>query len=140
MFKCMPVQDIFSRYVLDIEVQFSITSANVISVLEGCFDRFGIPRVIRTDQGPEFRSRTFDKFIKQYGIRHEFTDKGSPWQNGNLESFNGKFRDECLSRNIFENLTQAREVIKKHLSFYNTNRPHSMLCGKTPVEVYGLGS
>ncbi len=102
----------------------------VIEVLEECFRLYGIPRIIRTDQEPEFRSINFEKFIRKHGIRHEFTEKGSPWQNGTLESFNGKLIDECLSRNIFENPKQAKEVIE---------RPHSSLEGKTPYEVFKDG-
>lgn len=140
LIKCMPIEDLFSRFVIAIDVQFSIPAQGVISVLQECFGIYAIPRIIRTDQGPEFRSIKFQKFVKQYGIRHEFTQKGSPWQNGDLESFNAKFRDECLDRNLFENLPKAKEVIEKHRIFYNTERPHSSLNDKTPSEVYGYGS
>lgn len=134
--KIMTVEDLFSRLSPGIDVRFSIPAKAVIGVLEECIQVYGIPRIIRTDQGPEFRSLTFQKFIQKYGIRHEFTEKGSPWQNGNLESFNGKLRDECLGRNIFDNPLQAKEVIQKHRIFYNTERPHSSLNGKTPSEVF----
>lgn len=134
--KIMTVEDLFSRLSPCINVRFSIPAKAVIEVFEECIQRYGIPRIIRTDQGPEFRSLTFQKFIQKYGIRHEFTEKGSPWQNGNLESFNGKLREECLSRNLFESPSQAKEVIEKYRIFYNTERPHSGLNGKTPYEVY----
>jgi putative transposase len=138
--KCMPVEDLFSRFVLEIDVQLSITADRVILVLEECFRLYGQPRILRSDQGPEFRSRTLQKFVQRHGIRHEFTEKGSPWQNGDLESFNGKFRDECLDRNLFDNPAQAKEVIDKHRIFYNTDRPHSSLGGKTPSEAYRQSS
>ena len=138
--KIMTVEDLFSRFSLGIEVGFSITAKVVIEVIKECLRLYGIPRIIRTDQGPEFRSLTFEKFIQKHGIRHEFTEKGSPWQNGTLESFNGKLRDECLSRNLFENQMQAKEVIQKHRIFYNTERPHSSLGGKTPSEVFRHGA
>jgi putative transposase len=99
----MTVEDLFSRLSPGIDVRFSIPAKTVIEVLEECIQLYGIPRIIRTDQGPEFRSQTFQKFIQKYGIRHEFTEKGSPWQNGNLESLGGKLRDECLGRNLFDN-------------------------------------
>ncbi len=105
-----------------------------------CFRVYGIPKILRTDQGPEFRGKIFERFVQQHGIRHEFTAKGSPWQNGDLESFNGKFRDECLSRNLFEDLAETRQMIEKHRIFYNTERPHSGLNRKTPEEVYREGS
>jgi transposase InsO family protein len=108
----------------------------VIDVLEDCFKRYATPRIIRTDQGPEFRSKLFEKFVQQHRIKHEFTEKGSPWQNGNLESFAGKLRDECLNRNIFNTLATAKEVIEKYRNFYNNHRPHSSLHNKVPYEVY----
>ncbi len=137
--KIMTVEELLSRFSLGIEVGFSIPAKVVIEVLEECFRVYGIPRIIRTDQGPEFRSINFEKFIQKHGIRQEFTEKGSPWQNGTLESFNGKLRDECLSRNIFENPRQAKEVIEKYRIFYNTERPHSSIEGKTPYEVFKDG-
>lgn len=140
LLKCMPIEDLFSRFVMEIDVQPSITAGRVIAVLEKCFRIYGKPGIIRTDQGPEFRSLNLQKFVQKQGIRHEFTQKGSPWQNGDLESFNGKFRDECLNRNLFENPAQAKEVIEKHRMFYNTVRPHSSLDGKTPSEVFRYGS
>jgi len=104
--KILTVEDIFSRFSLGIDCGFSIPAKVVIEVLKDCIGLYGIPGIIRTDQGSEFRSLTFERFIQKYGIRHEFTEKGSPWQNGMIESFNGKLRDECLNRNLFENLTQ----------------------------------
>lgn len=134
--KIMTVEDLFSRFSLAIDSQFSIPAKSVIESLQECIRLYGIPRIIRTDQGPEFRSLTFQKFVQKHGIRHEFTEKGSPWQNGGLESFNGKLREECLDRNLFENPSQAKEVIQKYKIFYNTERPHSSLNGKTPLEVF----
>lgn len=138
--KILTATDLFSRFSLAIDCQFSIPAKSMIETLQECIRRYGIPRIIRTDQGPEFRSLTFQKFVQKHGMRHEFTEKGSPWQNGSLESFNGKLRDECLSRNLFENPAQAKEVIEKHRIFYNTERPHSSLDGKTPSEVFSHDS
>jgi len=138
--KCMPIEDLYSRFVLAIEVSFRIRADKVISVLKECFRVYGIPKILRTDQGAEFRGKIFERFVQQHGIRHEFTAKGSPWQNGDLESFNGKFRDECLSRNLFEDLAETRQMIEKHRIFYNTERPHSGLNRKAPEEVYREGS
>lgn len=134
--KFMTVGDVFSRFSPGIDSQFSIPAKRAVEVLEECIRVFGAPRIIRSDQGPEFRSRTFQKFLQKHGIRHEFIEKGSPWQNGHLESFNGKFRDECLNRNLFENPLQTKEVIEKYRKFYNTERPHSSLEGRSPFEVF----
>lgn len=138
--KFMTVEDLFSRFSTGIDSQFSIPAKRVVEVLEDCLRLYGVPRIIRTDQGPEFRSLTFQKFLQKHGIRHEFTEKGSPWQNGGLESFNGKFRDECLNRNLFESPLQTKEVIQKYRIFYNTERPHSSLDNKTPSEVFRQSS
>jgi putative transposase len=104
LIKFITIEDIFSRFCPGIDVHFSIPARIAVEVLEKCIGLFGIPGIIRTDQGTEFRSLTFQKFLQKQGIRHEFIEKASPWQNGNLESFNGKFRDECLNRNIFEDI------------------------------------
>ncbi len=138
--KFMTVEDLFSRFSVGIDSRFSIPATGVVEVLEGCIRLYSTPRIIRTDQGPEFRSLTFQKFLQKHGIRHEFTEKSSPWQNGGLESFNGKFRDECLNRNLFENPVQTKEVINNYRIFYNTERPHSSLNNKTPSEVFRHGS
>lgn len=122
---------------MGIEVSFSITAKTVIEVIERCFMVYVMPKVIRTDQGPEFRSLIFEKFVKKHGIRHEFTEKGSPWQNGTLESFNGKFREKCLSRHLSESQQHTKEVVEKYRKFYNTERPHSSLCNQSPSEVLG---
>ncbi|GAB6184127.1 IS3 family transposase [Thermodesulfovibrio hydrogeniphilus] len=140
LIKIMTIEDLMSRFCVGIEVGFSITANMVIEVIERCINVYGIPRVIRTDQGSEFRSIIFEKFIQRYGIRHEFIEKASPWQNGALESFNGKLREECLSRNLFETLMQARKVIDEYRKFYNTERPHSGICNKMPSEVFSNSS
>lgn len=132
----MTIEDLFSRFSVGIDGQLSIPANRIIKVLEDCIQIYGIPRIIRTDQGPEFRSLTLQKFLQKHGIHHEFTEKGSPWQNGDLESFNGKFRDECLNRSLFENPVQTKEVIEKYRIFYNTERPHSSLDDKTHSEVF----
>ncbi len=83
---------------MGIEVGFSIPTKVVIEVLKDYFRVYGIPKIIRTDQRPEFRSINFEKFIRKYGICHKFIEKGSPWENGTLESLHNKLRDECLKQ------------------------------------------
>ncbi len=136
LIKLMPVEDLFSRFSPGIDIQFSIPSERVVEFLEECFRICGKPEVIRTDQGPEFRGKAFERFLERQRIRHEFTEKGSPWQNGDVESFIGKLRDECLNRNLFKSLDQAKEVVKGYRKFYNIERPHSSLNGKVPYEEY----
>ncbi len=110
----MTSEELFNRFSLGIEVGLSVSAKMVIEVIEECFRLYRIPRIIRTDQGLEFRSVKFEKFIEKYNIKHKFTEKGSPCQNGTLESLNSKLRGECPSRNIFENLMYAREVIEEY--------------------------
>jgi len=135
-FKCLVIEDIYSRFVISVNPDFSITAQKVTFILESCFKKYGIPKIIRTDQGPEFKSSIFQKFLAKYRVKHEFIPKASPWKNGYLESFNGKCKDECINMHIFKNLKHAKKVIQNYLNFYNTKRPHMGLNYKTPYSVY----
>jgi putative transposase len=136
LIKLMPVEDIFSKFSPGINLRFRIQSICACEFLENLFKKYTPPEIIRTDQGPEFRSETFNKFLEKYRIKHEFTQKGSPWQNGHIESFIGKLRDECLQRNIFKNIHHAKILIEEYRMFYNTIRPHNSLKGCSPCEIY----
>ena len=136
MVKIMAIIDINSRFCIGIEIGFSLTAEEVINKLEECFSLYGKPKIIRTDRGSEFRSREFEKFLARNRIKHEFINKGSPWENGNIESFIGKFREECLNLHEFDNLKEMREIIGNYRNFYNFRRPHSSLEGKTPYKYY----
>lgn len=136
LLKLMPVLDIFSKFSLGIDVKYRITSPEVQEFLEQLFYKYGKPEIIRTDNGPEFRSKNLTRFLEHHRIKHEFTKKGSPWQNCDIESFNGKLRDECLNRNIFESHNDANDLIEEHRVFYNTIRPHTALDGGVPYDVY----
>jgi putative transposase len=85
-------------------------------------------------QRPEFTGQQLDAWAYQHGITQDFIDPGKPMQNGYLESFNGKFRDECLNLHWFRSLADAREIIEDWRESYNTERPHSALEGKTPAQ------
>jgi transposase InsO family protein len=135
-FKCLVVQDIFSRFCICINVDFNITADSVTEVLKNCFLKYGKPKIIRSDRGPEFRADCFNIFLENHRIKHEFIPKGSPWENGNIESFIGKFRQECLNRNIFNSISEAKKEIEKYRIFYNNFRPHSAINGVTPYEYY----
>ncbi len=91
----------------------------------------GYPQTVRTDNGPEFTSRAFIGWCQTHSIEHHLIEPGKPMQNGYIESFNGKFRDECLNDHWFETLDQARSVIALWRTDYNQVRPHSS-CGRTP--------
>lgn len=129
--KCLTVADDFSHESVDITVDHGISGAYVVRVLDqaACFR--GYPRAVRTDNGPEFTSRAFIAWTQRHRIEHLLIEPGRPMQNGYIESFNGKFRDECLNEHWFTSLAQAREVIADWRRDYNEVRPHSS-CGRIP--------
>lgn len=130
--KCLTVVDEYTRESLAIDVAGSIRSARVIDVLARLISLRGAPRYLRSDNGPEFVSVALLKWVTQQGIECALIDPGKPWQNGTTESFNGKFRDECLAMEWFRNRLEARVVIEDWRQHYNTVRPHSSLGYATP--------
>lgn len=117
---------------LAIEVAGSIRSSRVIEVLSKLVSVRGAPRYLRSDNGPEFVSRALLEWITEQGIECALIDPGKPWQNGTTESFNGKFRDECLEMEWFRNRLEAKIVIEDWRQHYNQVRPHSSLNYETP--------
>ena len=93
-----------------------------------------IPDVIVLDNGPELTSRALDQWAYERGVRLHFIDPGKPQQNGFIESFNGRFRDECLNEHWFLSLADARRIVEEWRRDYNENRPHSSLGNLTPME------
>ena len=132
--KCLTVVDEFSRECLAIEVAGSIRSGRVIEVLSKLVSVHGSPRYLRSDNGPEFVSRAILRWLHKANIDTAHIAPGKPWQNGNNESFNGKFRDECLSLEWFRNRIDAKIVIEQFRRQYNEVRPHSSLGNLTPAE------
>ena len=129
--KCLTVADDFTHECVEITADHGIGGAYVVRVLDqaACFR--GYPCAVRTDNGPEFTSRAFIAWTQQHGIEHLLIEPGKPMQNGFIESFNGKFRDECLNEHWFTSLAQARQVIADWRRDYNQVRPHSS-CGRIP--------
>jgi putative transposase len=132
--KCLTVVDEFTRECLAIDVAGSIRSGRVIEVLSKLVSIHGSPQHLRSDNGPEFVSRAVLKWLTQANIDTAHIDPGKPWQNGSNESFNGKFRDECLSMEWFRNRIDAKIVIEQFRRQYNEVRPHSSLGQLTPAE------
>ena len=132
--KCLTIVDEFSRECLAIDVAGSIRSGRVIEVLSKLVSVHGSPKYLRSDNGPEFVSRAVLKWLTQANIDTAHIDPGKPWQNGNNESFNGKFRDECLSMEWFRNRIDAKITIEQFRRQYNEVRPHSSLGQLTPAE------
>ena len=132
--KSLTVIDEYSRECLAIDVAGSIRSRRVLEVLARLVSVHGAPRYLRSDNGPEFVSKAVLKWLTEAKIETAYIDPGKPWQNGTGESFNGKFRDECLSLEWFRNRTDAKIVIEGWRRHYNEVRPHSSLGNQTPVE------
>jgi putative transposase len=129
--KCLTVADDFSHECIDIAVDFGISGQYVTRLLDQAAIFRGYPIAVRTDNGPEFTSRAFLAWTTLHGIRHILIQLGRPMQNGYIESFNGKFRDECLNEQWFQSLSQARDCITEWRKDYNEVRPHSSL-GRIP--------
>lgn len=132
--KCLTVVDEYTRECLAIDVAGSIRSGRVIEVLSKLVSVHGAPRYLRSDNGPEFVSKAVLRWLTAAKIDSAHIDPGRPWQNGLNESFNGKFRDECLSMQWFKNRLDAKMIIEDFRCQFNAVRPHSSLGQLTPLE------
>jgi putative transposase len=132
--KYLTVVDEFTQECLAIDVGGSIRSRRVIEVLSRLISVHGAPRYLRSDNGPEFVSRAILQWLAEAGIGTALIDPGKPWQNGTNESFNGKFRDECLSLEWFRSRTEAAIVIETWRRHYNAERLHSSINYLTPLQ------
>jgi len=132
-FKILTIIDEFTRESLRIKVNRKITSQDVIDDLFNLFIFRGIPEHIRSDNGPEFTARAVRKWLNRLGVRTLFIERGSPWENGYIESFNGKLRDELLNREVFTTLGEAGVLIEQWRREYNQIRPHSALGYQPPA-------
>lgn len=130
--KCLTVVDEYTRQCLAIDVAGSIRSGRVIEVLTQLMSRHGAPKVLHSDNGPEFVSCALLKWATAHQLDLALIEPGKPWQNGTTESFNGKFRDECLSMEWFRSRAEARVLIESWRRHYNAVRPHSSLNYLTP--------
>jgi len=132
--KCLTVTDEFTKEGLAIDVDGRIRSPRVIEVLARLVSARGAPAFLRSDNGPEFVSKALLSWIVAQGIGTALIEPGKPWQNGVTESFNGKFRDECLSLEWFRSRAEAKVIIEAWRRHYNEVRPHSSLDYLTPNE------
>ena len=131
--KLLVIMDEYSRTCLAIVVARRLTSREVLACLAQLFLRYGVPEHIRSDNGPEFTARAVRDWLKRVGVNTLFIEPGSPWENGYVESFNGKLRDECLNRERFDTLLEAQILIGQWRLEYNHLRPHSSLGNRAPV-------
>jgi len=132
--KCLTIVDEYTRECLAIDVGSTIRSSRVIDILSRLMRVHGVPHYLRSDNGPEFVSTALLEWATNASLQLALIEPGKPWQNGTNESFNGKFRDECLSMEWFRNRLEAKVVIEDWRVHYNEIRPHSSLDYKTPNE------
>ena len=130
--RCLNIVDDFTKECLAIEVDTSLPGRRVVSVLEQLAERRGLPRSVTVDNGPEFVSKALDEWAYRKQLQLRFIEPGKPQQNAYIESFNGKFRDECLNEHWFLSMRHAREIIAGWRQEYNDKRPHSSLGYLTP--------
>lgn len=132
--KILTMVDDFTKEAVLIEAAHSLTGNDVAELLDRLAQFRGYPDAVRTDQGPEFTCRAFDQWAYQHGVTPMLIQAGKPTQNAYIESFNGKFRDECLNEHWFRNLRHAQNIIAAWRRDYNEQRPHSSLGYQTPAQ------
>ena len=132
-FRLLCVVDEFTRECLAIRVARKLGATDVIDVLADLFIARGVPAHIRSDNGSEFTAGTVKGWITGIGAKTAYIEPGSPWENGYVESFNGKLRDELLACEIFNTLAEAQVLIERWRKHYNTTRPHSALGYRPPA-------
>lgn len=132
--RLLNIVDDYTRECLRIEVDTSLSGIRVVRALNEIMAVRGRPRMLLTDNGPEFTGQALDHWAYQTGVALDFIEPGKPQQNAYIESFNGKLRDECLNEHWFTNLLDARLITAQYWQEYNTDRPHSSLGNATPVE------
>ena len=132
-FRMLTVVDEFTRECLSIDVDRQFSGDDVLERLAWLFVTRGVPDHIRSDNGPEFTAKTVRHWLQDVGVRTLFIEPGSPWENGYVESFNGKLRDELLDGEIFYTLREAKILIERWRVHYNHVRPHSALGYRPPA-------
>jgi len=132
-FRILNIMDEYTRECLLSFASRRVTSSEVVEFLAELFLSRGLPEYIRSDNGGEFTAKKVRKFIRNLGALPAFIEPGSPWENGYIESFNGKMRDELLNGEIFDTMQEAKVLIERWRCYYNTVRPHSSLEYRPPA-------
>ncbi len=132
-FRLLTIMDEYTRECLAIDVGRKLSHDDVMHRLADLFFRRGIPEHIRSDNGSEFTAKAIRKWLKKFGVTTLYIEPGSPWENGYIESFNGKLRDELLNREVFDTLYEAKILVKRWRHEYNHIRPHSALRYRPPA-------
>jgi putative transposase len=132
-FRMLTIVDEFKRERLAIDVGRKLTSEDVLERLSDLFVRHGVPDHIRSDNGSEFTATRVREWLGRVAVKTLYIEPGSPWENGYIESFNGKLQDERLGRELFDTLLEAKVLIERWRKAYNTVRPHSSLGHRPPA-------
>jgi len=133
-FRTLSIVDTYTRECMSVEADTSLPGYRAVRILERLVDLKGFPNSIRVDNGPEFISKVLDEWAYRNGVKLDFIRPGKPVENAYVESFHGRFRDECLNENYFSDMQEAKNKIEGWRIEYNTFRPHSSLDYKTPEE------
>jgi len=136
-FRVLTLIDEHTRECLAVHVDWSIRAVDVITVVEAAMARYGVPSHLRSDNGPEFIAYAIQDWLQAKLVKTIYITPGAPWENAYIESFHDKLRDECLNREIFGSLWEARVVIEQWRLYYNAERPPSSLGYQTPTEFAG---
>lgn len=134
--KILSLVDEYSRYCIRLRVEQGLTATAVVQTLQRAVAEHGAPAAIRSDNGSEFIAKEIQQWLEQAQIGTIYIDPGSPWQNPWVESFHSRLRDECLNRELFYGLLEARLVIGDWREHYNHHRPHSGINYKSPAQIY----
>ena len=130
--RLLTMMDEYTRECLAIRVERKLSSEEVNETLADLFVQRGVPEYLRSDNGPEFVVRTLREWLARLQVQTLYIEPGSPWENGYIESFNGKLRDELLNLEIFDTLYEAQVLVEHWRVEYNTRRPHSCLGYRSP--------
>ena len=133
-FRILTLLDEFTRQSLAVHAAWSIRAIDAIMVIEAAIERYGAPQHLRSDNGPEFIAYAIQDWLKERAIKTLYIKPGKPWENGHIESYHDKLRDECLNRELFGTLAEARVILESWRVEYNERRPHSSLGYQTPAE------
>ena len=131
--KLLTIVDEYTRECLAIEVARRLRSDDVLFRLAELFVQRGVPQHIRSDNGPEFAAMAVREWLQRVGVQTLFITPGSPWENGYIESFNGRLRDELLNRELFDTLWEVQVLVERWRQTYNRIRPHSALGYRPPA-------
>lgn len=132
--RSLNIIDVFTKESLQIEIDTSINGTRVCRILDRIVDQRGLPKRITIDNGPEFAGKALDRWSYQNQVMLDFIRPGKPVDNCYIESFNSRFREECLNAHYFDSLSEAKVIIEDWRKMYNEFRPHTALKGLTPVE------